>query len=120
MRDSFVWRVTGSRLRELAAAGVGWGVVRRGIDREFGVVMHTLLCFQWIANKDLQYSTWNSMLCASLDGKGVWGRMDTCVCMAESLQCEIITTLSVGYTPRENKKFKKEKERKIMKGPEGF
>ena len=26
-----------------------------------------------------------SMLCCSLDGRGVWGRMDTCICMAESL-----------------------------------
>ena len=26
-----------------------------------------------------------SMLYGSLDGSGVWGRMDTCICMAESL-----------------------------------
>ena len=76
--------------------------MRRGIVREFGMVMDTLLYFKWITNKDLQYSTWNSMLPASLDGKGVWGRMDTCVCMAESLRCEILTILSVGYTPAEN------------------
>ena len=33
------------------------------------------------------------MFCSSLDGRGVWGRMDTCICMAESLCCplEIIT-----------------------------
>ena len=39
------------------------------------------------------------MLCGSLDGRGVWGRMDTCVCMAESLHClpETITTLLIGY-----------------------
>ena len=31
----------------------------------------------------------------SLDGRGVWGRMDTCICMAEALCCplETITTL---------------------------
>ena len=42
-----------------------------------------------------------SMLCASLDGRGVWGRKHTCVCMAESLCCppETITTLLIGYTP---------------------
>ena len=42
-----------------------------------------------------------SMLCGSLDGRGVWGRMDTCICMAESLCCapETITTLFIGYTP---------------------
>ena len=45
-----------------------------------------------------------SMLCASLDGRGVWGRMDTCVCMADSLHYspETITTLIVGYTPIRN------------------
>ena len=42
-----------------------------------------------------------SMLCGSLDGRGVWGRMDTCICMAESLRSspETVTTLSIGYTP---------------------
>ena len=39
------------------------------------------------------------MLCGSLDGKGVWERMNTCVCMAEFLSCspEIITALLIGY-----------------------
>ena len=44
------------------------------------------------------------MLCGSLDGRGVWGRMDTGICMAEFL-CygpETITTL-----PIENKKLEK-------------
>ena len=44
-----------------------------------------------------------SMLCGSLGGRGggVWGRMDTCMCMAESLCCppETITTLLIGYMP---------------------
>ena len=37
------------------------------------------------------------------------GRMDTCVCMAESLCCplETLTTLLNGYTPISNKKLKK-------------
>ena len=48
-----------------------------------------------------------SMLCDSLDGKG---RMDTCVCMAESLRCVPETfTLLIGYTPILNKKFKKKR-----------
>ena len=40
-----------------------------------------------------------SMLCASLGGRGAWGRMDTCMCMAESLpgSPEITTTLLIGY-----------------------
>ena len=40
-------------------------------------------------------------LCGSLDGRGVWGRINTCICMAESL-CyppETITTLLNGYIP---------------------
>ena len=49
-----------------------------------------------------------SVLCASLDGKGVWRRMDTCIWMAEFLHCspETITTLFIGYIPMQNKKFK--------------
>ena len=46
------------------------------------------------------------MLCASLDGKEVWGRMDTCICMAESLCCssETITTLLVSAIPQNEMK----------------
>ena len=38
-----------------------------------------------------------SMLRGSLDERGIWGRMDTCMCMAESLGCsrETITTLLI-------------------------
>ena len=45
-----------------------------------------------------------SMLCASLNARGVWGRMDTCMCMAESLHWspETITTLFVGCTLIQN------------------
>ena len=37
------------------------------------------------------------------------GRMDTCICMAESLGCspETITTLLIGCTPVQNTKRKK-------------
>ena len=36
-----------------------------------------------------------TMLCGSLDGRVVWARMDTCICMPESLCCppETMTTL---------------------------
>ena len=45
----------------------------------------------------------------SLDGRGVWGRVDTCRCMAESLYCppETIPTVLIGYTPIQKKKKKK-------------
>jgi len=38
-----------------------------------------LLYLKGITNKDLRYSSGNSaqLLCASLDERGVWGRMDT-------------------------------------------
>ena len=34
-----------------------------GRDREFGISMDTLLCLQWIINKDLLDSTENSAQC---------------------------------------------------------
>ena len=49
------------------------------------------------------------MLCVSLDGRGVWERMDICICMDESL-CyppETVTALLIGYTSIQNKKFEK-------------
>ena len=70
-----------------------WG----GIVREFGRVISTLLYLKWITNRDLLYSTWNSVQCyvAAWMGGDFGGKMDTCVCMAESLHCwpETITTL---------------------------
>ena len=62
--------------------------------------MYTLLYSKWITNKDLLHSTWNSTQCCVpvLDGRGVWGRMDTCVRMAELLLCspDTTTTLLTG------------------------
>ena len=49
------------------------------------------------------------MMCGSPDGREFCGRMDTCVCMAESL-CyppETIIILLISYTPTQNKKLKK-------------
>ena len=58
------------------------------IVREFGMDMYTLLYLKWITEQDP-------------DGMGVWGRMDRCICMTESLYCvsEAITTLLIGYMP---------------------
>ena len=40
-----------------------------------------------------------SMLCGSLDGRGIYERMDTCACMAESLCCppEMAASLLICY-----------------------
>ena len=48
------------------------------------------------------------MLCGSLDERRVWGRMDTGICMTESLHCssETIATLLISYIPIQNKCFK--------------
>ena len=46
-----------------------------------------------------------SMLCGSLDEKGVWRRMDAHICVAELLCCSPKATITVliGYTPIRNK-----------------
>lgn len=47
-----------------------------------------------------------SVLHGSLDGRGVWRRIDTCVCRAESFHCSRETiTLLISYTPTQNKIF---------------
>ena len=62
-----------------------------------------------ITNKDLLSSTGNSAQWQP--GWGVCGRMDTCVCMVESLCClpKTITALLIGYTPVQDKKVKPNK-----------
>ena len=44
----------------------------------------------------------------SLDGRGVWERMDTCICTADYLCClpETIKPLLISYTIIENQKLK--------------
>ena len=77
-----------------------------GTVKDFGEVIYTLLYLKWITNINLLYSTENSAQCympASMGG-GFWGRMDTCICMSESLHCspETITTLLISCTPIHN------------------
>ena len=74
----------------------GW---REGIIREF---VHMAVCkMENQQSFPVQHMEFCSMLCGSLDGRGVWGRMDTCICMAESFSCPLgtITALLSGYTP---------------------
>ena len=53
----------------------------------------------------VQHRELYSMLYASLDGREFSGRIDTYICMAESLHCslETITTLLISYTPIQNR-----------------
>ena len=50
----------------------------------------------------------------SLDGREVWGGMDTCIYMVESLRSslETITALLISYTPIQIKKLEKREERR--------
>ena len=90
-----------------------WGVVGEGIAREFEIDMNTLLYLKWKTIKGLlvEHGELCSMLCGCLDGRRVWGRIDICICMAESFFCppETITILLIGYTTKQNKKFNEKK-----------
>ena len=81
----------------------------KGIVRDLEMDMYTLLYLKWVTNKDLLYSTWNSAQYYVAAGwEGVWGRMETCICMAESLCCspETITILLISYTLIQEKSSK--------------
>ena len=50
------------------------------------MVMHTLLYLKSVTNKNLLYGTGNCpVLGGRLEGRGSWGRLDTCICMADWL-----------------------------------
>ena len=76
--------------------------------------MYTLLYLKWITNKDILYSTGNSAQCyvaAWMGGEfgGEWihvsvGLSPFAVHLKLSQHC-----LLIGYTPIQNKKFKKKK-----------
>ena len=59
----------------------------------------------------IQHRELCSRSCGSLDGRGVSGRMEACMCTADALCCspETITTLLISYTAAQNKKLKKKK-----------
>ena len=90
-------RLTDLENNLMAAGGGGEGIVR-----DFRKVMYTLIYYNGEPTKTC------SMLCPSLDGRGGWGRVDTCMCTAESLHCspKSTTKLLIGYAPIENEKFK--------------
>ena len=97
-----------SHLRE-QTYGCQWEEWGEGIVREFGYRPVYTAIFK-MGNQQgptVQHRELCSMSCGSLDGREVWGRMDTC--MAESLHSspETITTMVTGYIPIQNKKFQK-------------
>ena len=61
-----------------------------GRERELGMDMYRLLYLKSITyciKPTIQHRELCSMLCGSLDERGVWRRMDTRICMAESFRC---------------------------------
>ena len=90
--------------KELVVVKVGEGTVR-----EFRMDVSTLLCVLVKPTRTyVQCRELCSVSCTSLDGRGAWRRMDSCICMAESL-CylpETITAWLISYIPTQNKKFK--------------
>ena len=52
-----------------------------------------------------------SMICGPLDERELWGRLETCIRLAEFFHCspKTITILLIDSTPIGNKKFKLQK-----------
>ena len=87
--------------------GEGW---REKIVKEFGRDMGTLLYLRWIQTRSYCITQGTLLEVMWQPGwEGVWGRIYTCISVAESFRCppETITTLLVGYTPTWTKKLRK-------------
>ena len=63
---------------------------------------------QLSSSSSIQHMELCSVLGGSLDGRGVLGRMDTFICMAESHHCspETVTSMLISYIPIQNKTLK--------------
>ena len=95
---------------ELKVARGGQEDERKGLYRDLGMDVYTVLYLKWITNKDLLYSTWNSAQCyaaAWMGGEfgGEWRHVyiwlgHSTVHLKLSQHC-----LLISYTPIQNKKF---------------
>ena len=69
--------------------------------RQFGIDVYLLLYLKWTTSKVVLYIAQGTMLnvVGQSGWRGVWGRMDTGICVTESICCprEIITTLLISY-----------------------
>ena len=71
----------------------------------WATVNRTTKSWTWLKQLSslVYYREHYSMLYGNLNGRGIWGRMDTCICMVELLYCtpETInsTTLLISYIP---------------------
>ena len=98
--------------RDSQTKKMNYGWQGQGIVREFGMVTYTLLYLKWITNKDLLYCTGNLLNVMWQPGwegglGGEW--IHVYVWLVPSLSTWTMTTLSIGYTPIQNKKLKKKK-----------
>ena len=101
------------------------GLSRCSAERKKALQLHFLQKLTKMlqnANKDLLDSTFNPTQCdmPAWIGGVLWGRRDTCICMAESLHCspETTTTLLIGCNPIQNKKYEVRKKKKQLKMPQ--
>ena len=74
----------------------------------------------WLKGPTVQHREFCSMLCGSLGGRGIWGRMDTCICTAGSLCCapETITSSKsaiIQYEIKKKKFFLKKQFSEVMR-----
>ena len=95
---------------ELKVAGGGQEDERKGLYRDLGMDVYTLLYLKWIRNKDLQYSTWNSAQCyvaAWMGGKfgGEWRHVYIWLSHSTVHLKLLQHCLLISYTPIQNKKF---------------
>ena len=83
-------------------------------------ILYNLLCLIFIIIGEVAIRSYILKTKQTLDRKGVWGRGDTCVCLAESLCCsvETITALLTGYIPIQNKKVKNKLTKEVPKSSE--
>lgn len=87
---------TRKRLTDLKQTEDCWRV-GAGILREFGRVRYTLLCSKWNQQGPTVSHMELSVYGTSLDGRGVWRRMNPCIGMAEYLRCSCQTTTTLLY-----------------------
>ena len=74
------------------------GEKRGGIVWNIGIDIYRLLYLKQIKNNNMvciQYKELYSILFNNLNGKRIWKRIDTCVCVTESLFCN--TSLLINY-----------------------
>ena len=90
--------------------------LRKQTDPGCGVFKRQLVHTTIFKMDNQQGPTYCLMLCGSLDGRGVWGRMDTCMCMAEFLcySSDNIAELLISYAKIQNKKFNSEKKTVVL------